>query len=196
MSSTSSVRLLNSYRKPSSTYLQNVFSTHGFPIAQKCRAITSADNLSDILAPSTAFLTVSLTGTSSKKPAPGDTDPSIPLTIADAVREAWSNTLSTNPMRQILAKRSQYYVAQSMRMRTGGTVPWWSSAANPWKEDEMTYECDASLGRPKDVDCAQVEWGELGADTDVVELVPGVMKTLSSSRFAGGPSRAGLTVGM
>lgn len=77
-------------------------------------------------------------------------------------------------------------------MRTGGSVPWWSAAAGP-VEDDMTYECDAKLGSPKEVDCAHIEWAELGADADAdaVELVPGVVKTLASSRYAaGGSTRA------
>ena len=144
-------------------------------------------------APSTAFLTVSITNPRTKKPASGNTDPSIALTLGDSVREAWINTLPQDPMRQLLAKRSNYYVSQSMRMRTGGSVPWWSAPVNP-VEDDMTYECDSKLGSPKEVDCAHVEWEELGPNTDVVELVPGVVKTLASSKFAGRNSSTGLTV--
>ena len=71
-----------------------------------------------------------------------------------------------------------------MKMRTGGDLPWWYSRANPHEEDDMTYECDTTLGHPKEVDCAHVEWEELGADADVLELVPGIAETLASSRSA------------
>ena len=76
-----------------------------------------------------------------------------------------------------------------MRMRTGGNRPWWSNAGDPVGEDEMTYECDAKLGSPKEVDCAQVEWGELGAGNDAIDLVSGVAKTLSSSTLGGSNSQ-------
>ena len=48
----------------------------------------------------------------------------------------------------------------------------------------MIYECDAKLGHPKEVDCLEIEFGELGADGDSLDLIPGVAKTLSSSGFA------------
>ena len=129
-------------------------------------------------------MTVSITNPKSKEPSPGDTDPAIAQTLADAVRNAWSHTSSSSPMRQLLGKRSSFYVSQSMRMRTGGNVPWWSSRANPQEENDMTYECDPKLGHPKEVDCAHVEWEELGADADVLELVPGTVRNLTSSRSA------------
>lgn len=140
---------------------------------------------SERLAPSTAFLTVSITGPDYKNPSPGNTDPSIALLLADSVRNAWSNTSPGSAKRQQLARRAHFYTLQSMRMRTGGNRPWWSNAGDPLGEDEMTYECDAKLGSPKEVDCAQVEWGELGADSDAINLVSGVAKTLSSSTLAG-----------
>lgn len=146
------------------------------------------------LAPSTAFITLSITGADFKYPSPGNKDPSIALLLADSVREAWSNTLSTNPRRQQLAKRSQFYVSQSMRMRTGGNRPWWSAAGDPVAEDEMTYQCDIKLGSPKEVGCAKVEWSEVGEDRQTFSLVPGVARTLSSSKYADGQRSAVLTL--
>lgn len=62
-------------------------------------------------------------------------------------------------------------------------MPWWWSRANLQEENDMTYECDTKLGHPKEVDCAHIEWEELGTDADVLELVPGIVKTLTSSRL-------------
>ena len=78
-------------------------------------------------------------------------------------------------------------------MRTGGRVPWWYSRANPEEEDDLTYECDPKLGHPKEVDCAHVEWEELGADADVVALVPAIVKTIASRRSANPTSPPELT---
>ena len=83
-----------------------------------------------------------------------------------------------------------------MRMRTGVNFPWWSSRADPQDEDKMTYKCDPNLGHPKEVDCAHIEWEELGADTEVLELVPGIVKTLASSRPANLASPFKLIVGI
>ena len=76
-------------------------------------------------------------------------------------------------------------------------MPWWQSTAMDSAEEiAMTYECDAKLGRPKEVDCAHVEWEELGADTDEMDLVPGAVRTLASGRFVCQHLLAGLTIGL
>ena len=115
------------------------------------------------------------------------------MLLGDSVRDAWSNSLPGSPTRQLLAKRSNFYRSQSARMRTRGSRQWWSAAVDPVTQDEMTYECDAKLGRPKEVDCLEIEFGELGADGDKVDLIPAVAKTLSSSGFTKAGKPVGLT---
>ncbi|KAL8794077.1 MAG: hypothetical protein Q9195_003377 [Heterodermia aff. obscurata] len=151
---------------------------------------TASVRLLNSYPPSTAFLTVSITG-DIKDPSPGNTDPSIAMLLEDSVREAWSNSLPGSPTRQLLAKRSNFYRSQSVKMRTGGNRPWWSASADLVAQNEMTYECDAKLGRPKEVDCLKIEFGELGADGDKLDLTPAVAKTLSSSKFTKARSQLG-----
>jgi hypothetical protein len=62
----------------------------------------------------------------------------------------------------------------------GKTTPWWGATAG--LADEMTYECDSTLGAPSAVDCAQVEWSQLGPDEDTISIGAGVVKFLSSSK--------------
>jgi len=65
-------------------------------------------------------------------------------------------------------------------MNAGGqSTPFWGAVGA--SEEEMSYECDATLGAPAEVDCAQVEWSELGADDDTLSIGPGVTRVLSSS---------------
>lgn len=49
--------------------------------------------------------------------------------------------------------------------------------------DLMSYECDAKLGAPTQIDCAQVKWSELGPDEEEVALGPALSKVLTSSMF-------------
>ncbi len=71
-------------------------------------------------------------------------------------------------------------VLVSQKMTPGGKTPWWQQV--PDSADEMTYECDAKLGAPSAVDCAKVEYGELGADDDTISVGAGVVKLLSSGQ--------------
>ena len=64
-------------------------------------------------------------------------------------------------------------------MTKGGSRPWWQfpkAAA-----DEMTYECDASLGSPSEADCSHIEWSELLPDSDSLHVGPGAVTFLHSS---------------
>ena len=60
---------------------------------------------------------------------------------------------------------------QSIRMTRGGSsVPWYTFDLSA--TDEMTYECDADLGSPLEVDCAQIEWNQLYPTKDTVTVTP------------------------
>lgn len=65
-------------------------------------------------------------------------------------------------------------------MSAGGrTQPFWQPVQHSL--EEMSYDCDSALGKPAEMDCAQVEWGELGADDDSFSVGPGLTKILASS---------------
>lgn len=85
---------------------------------------------------------------------------------------------ATNAVRAKLSGIVHRMVVVSQKMRPAGNTPWWQQV--PEAADEMTYECDAKLGAPAAVDCAKVEYGELGADEDTFSIGAGVAKILSS----------------
>ena len=85
---------------------------------------------------------------------------------------------ANNAVRAKLAGIVHRMVVVSRKMTPGGKTPWWQQI--PDAADEMTYECDAKLGAPAAVDCAKVEYGELGADDDTISVGAGVVKILSS----------------
>lgn len=68
----------------------------------------------------------------------------------------------------------------SQKMTPGGKTPWWQQV--PESADDMTYECDAKLGAPAAVDCAKVEYQELGADDASFSVQAGIVKFLSSGQ--------------
>ena len=61
------------------------------------------------------------------------------------------------------------------------------SLVNREKEDEMTYERDADLWSPKQVDHAQVKWSMLDVDDESITLISGAVKRFSSSTFVHSP---------
>ena len=87
---------------------------------------------------------------------------------------------ATNTVRDRLGAIVHRMVVVSQKMTPGGSTPWWKQI--PDAADEMTYECDAKLGAPEAVDCAKLEYGELGADDDTFSVGAGVSKFLSSGQ--------------
>lgn len=66
-----------------------------------------------------------------------------------------------------------------MEAESGGSHhPWWTPRANT---DDMTYECDARLGSPREIDCSKLEYSQLGAPSDTTTISPGAPKVLSTS---------------
>lgn len=87
---------------------------------------------------------------------------------------------ANNDNRARLSTAASDFTRRTQKMYAGGkTTPWWAAVAA--SADDMTYECDSNLGAPASVDCAQVEWSELGADEDTFSLAAGAVKFLSSS---------------
>lgn len=77
-------------------------------------------------APSSTFLTVSVTASNPKKPSPGNYDPIIAQTLADVTRDAAVRVPASSPARKTLFARSKAFYNRAMRMSTGGsTYGWW-----------------------------------------------------------------------
>ena len=87
---------------------------------------------------------------------------------------------ATNAVRDQLGSIVHRMVVVSQKMRPAGKTPWWQQV--PDAAEEMTYECDAELGAPMAVDCAKVEYGELGLDDTTFSVTKGLAKVLSSGQ--------------
>lgn len=122
------------------------------------------------------FLTVSVKARTFGDPQPGNTHPSIAVLIAEYLSGVMKG--ANNALRAKLGDTVHRMVVVSQKMRPGGNTPWWQQV--PDSADEMTYECDANLGAPAAVDCAKVEYGELGADENTISVGAGVVKFLRS----------------
>lgn len=119
----------------------------------------------------TAFLTVTVSNRGSRDINPGDTDPIIPLTLAQGQ--------GVHPfIGAALVGISQYLVR-------GGTRSWWNTFPETWDARVVTrYQCDAHLGSPKNSDCTQIEWNQLGSGkftSDTVRVSPDAPTFLHSN---------------
>ena len=132
-------------------------------------------------ATSSSFLTVSVTSSQLQRRNPGNFDPSIASAIASSTYGKFLRTQSrvTTPLNWLYRAIYQEFSRISAAMERGGSRPWWTTV-DP-ASDKMTYECDAKLGSPQTVDCAQVEY-QLDASSDTFQLAAGEVKFLSSSK--------------
>ena len=87
---------------------------------------------------------------------------------------------ATNVVRDQLGSLVHRMVLVSQKMRPGGNTPWWQQV--PDAAEKMSYECDAKLGAPAAVDCARMEYGELGLDDDTFSVTAGLAKVLQSGQ--------------
>lgn len=106
----------------------------------------------------TAFLTVTVSNRNSRDTNPGDTDPTVPITLAQGQ--------GVHPfIVRALIRIGQY-------LQRGGTRSWWNTFPEVWDARVATrYQCDADLGSPKTSDCAQIEWNQLGAGKSAADTV-------------------------
>ena len=81
---------------------------------------------------------------------------------------------STNPWFQIALKMKQNTQPGANRQT------WWNVLTQPLDPDQMDYNCDASLGKPTEVDCDKLVYSELGPSSDSVSIGPGAPKTVTS----------------
>ena len=108
---------------------------------------------------------------------PGSTDPSIALALAEVASGA---SILGNPHRGSSA--SQVWVAQAAKMSRDAapqTQTWYDTSSS--LTDQMTYECDASLGSPSVVDCTQIEWNQLTPPSDTLAIDSGVTRFFHSN---------------
>ena len=118
---------------------------------------------------STTFITVSVTGPTSRKFSPGNTDSYIPLSFSSELSGKGSRFPPNSEMRMIYNAASMDWVARAIATERGGTGTWWQAITAP---DEMDYVCDANLGDPAVADCTQIEWNQLTPVADTVEVGP------------------------
>ena len=95
---------------------------------------------------------------------------------------ATQNTQVGSDAMAALAIRADYWNTQAKSMVRGDVRPWWHNDQSS-TADEMTYQCDAGLGKPAEVDCTQIEWQHLGHPSDSVAVGPGHITFLHSSKF-------------
>ena len=155
--------------------LTNPSSPHSFQI--------HTDTLNHYVASSSSFITVTVS-TILGSQEPGDEDQSIPLLLGGLLsgRADRFSLYSTN--RRVIMQRSSQFYGKAMNMasgREGG--PWWQQTpVSP--DDDTSYECDAGLGAPREVDCSQLQYSQLGGgSTDQVMIGPGTSKVITSGKI-------------
>ena len=121
-------------------------------------------------------------GVNFKDPQPGNTHPSVAVFIGEYLSGKMQG--ANNAVKAQLGNIVRRMVVVSQKMSPGGSTPWWKQV--PDSADKMTYECDGKLGAPAAMDCAKVEYGELGADEDTFSVGAGVVKFLSSGQSSRG----------
>lgn len=135
-------------------------------------------DLSRPLPPSTTFITVTVGNVEGKNRSPGNFDPSIAVLVAEYLGNRARGQPSN--VRSRLNGIIHDFTLRTQKMYAGGkTTPFWSTVAA--SEEQMSYQCDPKLGAPAEVDCAHVEFDELGANDDTFSVGPGVTKILSSN---------------
>ena len=118
-----------------------------------------------------AFFTVTVSGSHYSNFHPGDTDPMVPALFGMLEMDAFHKTTPGSSEASVRLAGSRFWSTVIAGMSRGGSVAWWSPAF--WQAStEMTYECDAGLGSPSTVDCAQVEWSQLGPSSDAITVGP------------------------
>ena len=112
---------------------------------------------------------------------PGDFDPAIPSMLSDTQNRRATASVPWGIDRIRLGASANIFALRATAMRRGQEVPWWFTPL--LASDEMTYECDANLGSPATVDCTQIQWHQLGALSNTVQVGPGETRFLSSSEW-------------
>ena len=126
------------------------------------------------------FFTVTIHRKGTDPPEAGNYDPSVAVLVAEFLKMRQRGRRSD--LWRKLENAITDFTKRTQNMYAGGkTTPWWGATAG--MVDKMSYECDAKLGAPAEVDCAQLEWSQLGPDEENVALGSSLTKVLSSSKF-------------
>ena len=124
---------------------------------------------------------------SPKKPGAGDSDPMIPLLIAEYMSGAAGMPMTGSTSRHQYQVAARLWDLCAVNMHRQGPITWWQLGSIPPASDDMIYECDAGLGSPSTVDCAQIEWNQLGPasvspPSDTITVGPGLTHFLHQSK--------------
>ena len=141
------------------------------------------------VASSTAFLTLTVSRETLKsplEPGAGDSDPMIPLLIAEYMGGAAGLPSTGSTTRRLYRIAAQLWDIAGVNMHRNGPITWWQTGSLPPASDDMIYECDSGLGSPSVADCAQIEWNQLGPasispPSDTVTVGPGLTHFLHQS---------------
>ena len=125
---------------------------------------------------STGFFTITVSSPGSEQIQPGNLDPEIPITIAKSLY--LKQVQSPQHLQTYFGTLAYGFHMQGMNMQRGTTAPWWTA---PEMGDQMTYECNSKLGTPRATDCSQL-LSQLGAPSDSIQVAPGAVRFLSSSK--------------
>ena len=120
------------------------------------------------------YLSVTVGGSNTRF-APGDTDPMVAVVLSEMNNIAAQKlSLPSGGLGGVNTFTPTSWLATAKRMQRGSTTPWWQ-VVNSQVSDQMTYECDANLGSPPALDCAQLEWSQLGdggSPSDILTVGP------------------------
>ena len=119
------------------------------------------------------FLTITISGPTGKLFTPGNTDPAIPAVIAKTVL-TWNKPKDGSGLPEHELERAEFWKGRCEEMQRGGKETWWA-VQPPLEASSMSYQCDGLLGSPASVDCAQIEWNQLGLLSDMLNIESGVL---------------------
>ena len=103
---------------------------------------------------------------------PGDYDPVTGAVLYDAIHGALQASQFGSSLWNHFSSAASLFSSHYVSMTRGGGQSWYG----PTQEtalDEMAYECDAKLGNPREVDCSQLLYSQLGNSSEIIEVEPG-----------------------
>lgn len=133
--------------------------------------LNPATNLNARYPVDTVFITVTVSGPRDHDFQPGNTDPMVPVLFGGLQLDAYRKATPGSSEASLRWAGSRFWSTVAASMTRGGPVAWWSPSLS-LASNEMTYECDSGLGSPSTVDCAQIEWGQLGPASDAIAVGP------------------------
>ena len=123
-----------------------------------------------------------MSGPEQRSRKPGDTDPMIPIKIGESL--TLLNVMAPDNFDSSISADGRRYMNLGLSSLGAAGVnpsPWWQQRVSP-SDDEMTYQCDARLGNPSEVDCSRIEWNQLAPGLDTLSVGPGNPTFLHSSK--------------